>query len=188
MLHTYIIDTANQKVLSFLAKFSDQEYYEREIARKVSISYGSANHALNNLYSTGAVKRRQEGKMYFYSVDLSNPAIREFKKLTSILLAEPLTENLKALALKVVLYGSCSQGTDTSRSDLDLFVVSDHKEQVMEAVERFTFPPGFESIEIQPVVKSPVELLQTEESQQAFLSEVDQGIVLWERVSNEPGL
>ena len=126
--------------------------------------------------------------MYFYSVDLSNPAIREFKKLINILLVEPLMGELKPLAIKIVLYGSCAQGTDTSRSDMDLFIVSDNREKAMQVIEDFHFPPGFENIEVQPVIKSPVELLQTEESQQAFLSEVDQGVVLWERVPDESRL
>jgi len=188
MLYHHIIDTANQKVLSFLAKFSDQEFYEREIARRVGIASGSANRALNRLYSAGAVKRRQEGKMYFYSVDLSNPAIPQFKRLTNILLIEPLIEKLKPATIKIVLYGSCVQGTDTSQSDLDLFIVSDNRERVMQAIDSFTFPAGFESIKIQSVIKSPVELLQAEESQQVFLSEVDQGIVLWERIPSEARL
>jgi len=34
MLNLHIIATVNQKVLSFLAKFSDKEFYERQIARK----------------------------------------------------------------------------------------------------------------------------------------------------------
>jgi DNA-binding transcriptional ArsR family regulator len=71
MLHPHIIATNNQKVLSFLAKFSDQEFYERQVARRLGISYGSANRALNELFSTGAVTRRREGKMYFYSIDSS---------------------------------------------------------------------------------------------------------------------
>jgi len=38
MFENFVISTNHQKVLSFLAKFSDQEFYEREIARKVGIS------------------------------------------------------------------------------------------------------------------------------------------------------
>ena len=34
MQNNFIIFTNHQKVLSFLAKFSDKESYEREIARK----------------------------------------------------------------------------------------------------------------------------------------------------------
>jgi predicted nucleotidyltransferase len=186
MLNLHIIATVNQKVLGLLAKFSDKEFYERQIARKISIAYGSANRALNDLHSTGAIKRRQQGKMYFYSVDLSNAAITEFKKLINIMLIEPLVEELKNISSRVVLYGSCAQGTDTSQSDLDLFVVSDDRERVTEVIANFSFSQGFENIHIQSVIKSPIELLEAGGAEQAFLEEVERGIVLWERVANEP--
>ena len=188
MLNLHIIATVNQRVLSFLTKFSDKEFYERQIARKIGIAYGSANRALNELYSTGAIKRRHEGKMYFYSVDVSNAAITEFKKLINIILVEPLVEELKNISSRIVLYGSCAQGSDTSQSDLDLFIVSDDKEEVTEAIGNFRFPQGFEDIHIQSVIKSPVELLEGGESEQAFIEEVERGIVLWERAANEPRL
>jgi len=188
MLNLYIIATVNQQVLSFLAKFSDKEFYERQIARKIGIAYGSANRALNQLHSTGAIRRRQEGKMYFYSVDSSNAAIVELKKLINMMLIEPLAEELKNISSRIVLYGSCARGVDTSHSDLDLFIVSNDKEQLMEAISSFGFPPGFEDIHIQAVIKSPVELLEAGESEQAFLAEVEQGISLWERAANEPRL
>jgi hypothetical protein len=56
----------------------------------------------------------------------------------------------------------------------------------MEAISNFSFPQGFEDIHIQAVIKSPTELLEAGESEQAFLKEVEQGIILWERVANEP--
>jgi len=43
MFNPYVITTVNQKVLSLLAKFSDKEFYERQVARKINIAYGSAN-------------------------------------------------------------------------------------------------------------------------------------------------
>jgi len=186
MLNLHIIATVNQKVLSLLTKFSDKEFYERQIARKIGIAYGSANRALNELHSTGAIKRRREGKMYFYSVDPSNAAITEFKKLINMMLIEPLIEELKNRSSRIVLYGSCARGIDTYHSDLDLFIVSNDKEQVREAIDDFSFSRGFEDIHIQPVIKSPTELLEAGESEQSFLEEVEQGIILWERVANEP--
>jgi len=185
MLGKHIVATVNQRVLSLLAKFSDREYYERQIARRIGIGYGSANRALNELYSTGATKRRQEGKMYFYSIDVSSPIVIEFKRLVNLLLIEPLAEELKNISNRVVLYGSCAQGTDTSDSDFDLFVVSDNKEEVLEAANNFRFPRGFEGIHIQVVVKTPVELLETKGADQAFIEEVERGIVLWERLASE---
>ena len=71
MLHSYVIATNSQKVLSLLAKFSDQDFYEREVSRRLGISSGSANSALNELFSSGVITRRREGKMFFYSIDRS---------------------------------------------------------------------------------------------------------------------
>jgi len=185
MLQPHIIATNNQKVLSLLAKFSDQEFYERQLARRLGISYGSANRALNELYSTGAVTRRREGKMYFYSTDSSSAAVIEFKKMINLMLVEPLVEELKKMSNRIVLYGSCALGADTSGSDLDLFVVSNSKEDVSNVISNFKFPKGYENIHIQSVIKTPVELLEKEESERTFIEEVDRGIVLWERVASE---
>jgi len=185
MLNKHLISTVNQRVLSFLAKFCDQEFYERQIAQKIGIAYGSANRALNQLYSTGAIRRRQEGKMYFYSVDSSEAAIVEFKKLVNIMLIEPLTRDLKTLAHRIILYGSCAQGTDTSQSDLDLFIVSDDREKVLRVIESFDFLQGFQNINVQPVIKTPLELLEAEDSEQALLEEVERGIVLWDKRASQ---
>jgi predicted transcriptional regulator len=101
MLQPHLVTTINQKVLSLLAKFSDREFYEREVARKLGISTGSANRALNELFSTGAVTRRREGKMYFYSIDSSNAALTEFKKMVTLLLIEPLVGELKKISSRI---------------------------------------------------------------------------------------
>ena len=185
MLRSHLIATVNQKVLSLLAKFSDQEFYEREVARKLGISYGSANRALNELYSTGAVTRRREGKMYFYSIDSSTAAVIEFKKIINLMLIEPLVEELKKMSNRIVLYGSCALGTDTSESDLDLFVVSNRKEDVSNVISNFKCPRGYENIHIQSVIRTPVELLEVGESERTFIEEVDRGVVLWEMVASE---
>jgi len=185
MLQSHLIATINQKVLSLLVKFSDQEFYEREVARKLGIATGSANRALNELYSTGAVTRRREGKMYFYSIDSSDAALTEFKKMVNLMLIEPLVEELKKISSRVVLYGSCALGTDNSESDLDLFVVSNSKEGVSNVISSFTFPRGFENIHIQSVIRTPVELLEGGESERTFMEEVERGIVLWEKVVGE---
>jgi predicted nucleotidyltransferase len=185
VFNPHIIFTVSQKVLSLFVKFSDKEFYERQIARKLGIGYSSANGALNELHSSGVIKRRREGKMYFYSVDQSNPIVAAFKQLVNLLLIEPLVEDLKDISNRVVLYGSCAQGTDTSKSDLDLFIVANKKDRALEAVNNFGFPKGFEDIHIQAVVKTPVELLGIKGPDQAFIEEVEQGIILWEKAASE---
>jgi len=123
--------------------------------------------------------------MYFYSIDSSNAILIEFKKMVNLLLIEPLVEELKKISSRIVLYGSCALGTDNSDSDLDLFIVSNSKKRVSNVINTFNFPMGFENIHIQPVIRTPVELLEARESEQTFMEEVERGIVLWERATSE---
>jgi len=102
------------------------------------------------------------------------------------MLVEPLVDQLKQVSNHVVLYGSCAFGTDTSESDLDLFVVSNSKSKVSNIINDFKFPTGYENIRIQTVIKTPAELLEAGESERAFIEEVERGIVLWERAAGEP--
>jgi len=179
--------TSNQKVLALLAKFSDKEFYERQVARRLGIAYGSANRALNELFASGAVRRRQEGKMYFYSVDSSDAAVIELKKMVNLMLVEPLVDQLKKVSNRVILYGSCAFGTDTSESDMDLFIISNSKVKASNIISDFKFPMGYENIRIQAVIKTPAEVLEAGESERAFMEEVERGIALWERAAGEPG-
>ena len=188
MLHTHVMTTSSQKVLSLLAKFSDKEFYERQVARRLGIAYGSANRALNELFASGAVTRRQEGKMYFYSVDSSDAAVIELKKMINLMLVEPLVDQLKQVSNRIVLYGSCAFGMDTSESDLDLFIVSNSKSKASNIIDDFKFPTGYENIRVQPVIKTPAELLEAGESERDFIEEVERGIILWEKAANESRL
>jgi predicted nucleotidyltransferase len=180
MLSEILIAKVDQKILRFLAKYSDKEFHEREIVRRVGVASGSANRALNELFTCGAIKRRQEFRMLFYSIDSSNPAIREFKILVNILLIEPLVEELKEMSSRLILYGSCAQGTDNSKSDLDIFIVTGNRTAVLTVIENYTLPKGFADIHIQAVIKNPSDILRAGESEQVFLNEVEKGITLWE--------
>jgi len=185
MFKNFVISTNHQKVLSFLAKFSDQEFYEREIARKIGISTGSTNKVLNDLFSNGLLKRRLEGKMYFYIIDETHPIFKYFKILNNILLLLPLVDKLKSLAKRIILYGSCADGKDTSTSDIDLFIVSEERKRILQIIGDYSLGKGFEDIRIQPIVQSSIELLRSEKDDKEFLSLIREGIVLWERPMDE---
>lgn len=126
--------------------------------------------------------------MCFYSVDTLNASIKAWKILVNIVLLEPLVEILKINTGRIVLFGSCARGTDDSQSDVDLFITSHHKENVIASVEGFAFPKGFESILIRPVIKTPAEMILSENSNRVFLDEIEQGITLWERTLYGPGI
>jgi len=184
----YFIMTNHQKILSFMAKFSDKEFYEREIARKTGISYGSANKVLNELYSAHLLSRQQKGKMLFYQIDLTDPMIRQFKITNTIALLRPLILTLKKFTTRIILFGSCATGDDTSESDMDIFIVSDQKHKILHIIEKMNPGRGFEEIQIKPVIFSHDELLDSEKIDKEFLSIVREGIILWEKTFDESGI
>jgi predicted nucleotidyltransferase len=180
-----ILSTNHMKVLSLLAKYSDLEFYERETARKLGISFGSANKVLNDLYSEQYLSRQKKGKMYFYMFDTSDPIFSHFKILTNIVLLRPLIKQLKKASSRIVLFGSCARGEDFSRSDIDLFIVSEDKDKVFQIIRKYRFGKGFEGLVIEPAVLTYADLLKSEKEDREFLSLVSEGIVLWDRLAHE---
>ena len=179
------LSTNSLKALSLLAKYSDKEFYEREIARKLGISYGSANKVLNDLYSEQYLNRQKKGNMYLYRFNISDPVFSHFKILANIILLRPLIKQLKQVSTRIVLFGSCARAADHSKSDIDLFIVSDDKTKVLEIIRKYRFNKGFEGLIIEPAVFSPAELLKSEKTDKEFLSLVSEGIVLWDRLAHE---
>jgi predicted nucleotidyltransferase len=184
----YISSANKLRVLSFLAKLSDREFHEREIARQTGISYGSANRVLNELFAEEILVRRKVGKMMFYSYNSKDPLAKAFKIFVSVSLIRPLINDLKGCASEIVLYGSCARGEDGSASDVDLFVVSNDKEKPLRTIQSYKFEKAFEHMTIQPVILTPQELLKSEKSEKEFLSLVREGIVLWDEQIDEAGV
>jgi len=179
------LSTNSLKALSLLAKYSDQEFYEREIARKLGISYGSANMVLNDLYSEQYLNRQKKGNMYLYRFNVADPVFSHFKILVNILLLRPLIKQLKRVSMRIVLFDSCARAADQSKSDIDLFIVSDVKKKVLGVIKKYKFNKGFEELIIEPAVFSPTELLKSEKKGNEFMSLVSEGIVLWDRLAHE---
>jgi len=178
---SHLLNTVPQRVLALLVRVPDREYYARQIADTLGTSPAAAIYALKALLDTGAVKRRRTGRMSFYSAAAGNPVLFEFKKLVTLLLLEPLVERLRRFSSRIILYGSAARGNDTSASDIDLFIMTRDSERALNLIHSFHFPRGFDDIRIQPVVRTPLEILTAGEDEQTFMAEVERGIVLWEK-------
>ncbi len=186
--HDFFFSTNRLRIISLLAKFYDTEFHEREIARKIGVSYGSANKILNELHTAGVLVRHQKGKMLFYSFNPHDPALTQLKILLNIELLRPLVARMKELSSRIVLYGSCARGEDISQSDVDLYVITEHTEKAARIIRAFRFARGFEHIEIEPVILSPLEMLKSEKNDPEFQSLVREGIVLWDSAAHETGI
>ena len=185
MIDTYLVSTNYQKILRFFVLKPGQSFYEREIGRKAGLSPSSAHYVLVRLYRAGLINRKQNGRMYFYSIDRDNPYLKEFKVLVNLLLIEPLVEKLKRLSHKIVLFGSWAQGSDAEDSDIDLFIISSEKEKVLSVVNKFSYSAKLYNRKVQSIINTPEELLKRDKQNKVFLEQVEKGKVLWEKEINE---
>lgn len=186
MTTPYLISTNTQKLLRFFLLHPGQSFFEREVSRKTNLSPSSTNHALNRLFRANLLNRQRSGKMCFYSIDKTNPYLKEFKVLNNLLFIEPLVERLKKHSHKLILFGSWAEGADTENSDIDLFVVSSEKEQVLSIINKFSYSTKLGNRKIQAIIRSPQQLLKKQDKQERlFLEQVEKGKILWEREINE---
>lgn len=188
MIPNYIISTNMQKALNFLILRPGKMCYEREIARGAEISYGSANHVLNQLYKKRLLQRKKEGRMCYYAIDISNPYLKEFKILCNMLLIEPLIERLRPYTRKIVLYGSWAKGLDEEDSDIDLFIITSDKAKVRSIIDKYSASSRLAHKEVQAVIDTPADLLGKDKREKVFRKEIEEGKVLWEKEIDEDNL
>ena len=174
-MKSYFDSTTQQQVLAFLASHPGRAYYDKEVRQATGLSSGATNQALRELAKEGYIQLERKGRMSFYSVDLSNPLIAQYKILLNVTSIYPLVRDLGGYAIKIILFGSMAQGTNIEESDIDLFVLTNTPEEVAAHVNTSNF-----SEKIQLVAKKPTEWASLKKNDPVFYEEVERGIVLWE--------
>jgi predicted nucleotidyltransferase len=172
-----LTDGIEMRILSTLAREPDREFYQREIARLAGVSVGGASQRLREIVERGLVHARKSGRMIFYRYNLDDPLARQFKILLSVNRIHDLVRDLAPHSRRVVLFGSCAEGTDVLESDIDLLVVSQEGNVVrkMVSVHRNTI-----GREVSPVVMSANRFRQLRSKDRAFYDRINSGITLWE--------
>mgnify|MGYP000425904080 CR=1 FL=1 len=175
-----LFSSSQARVLRFLARHADQTFIEREIVEATGVSRSAVNLATRALFQAGLLRREQRGRISFYSTNDHHPFVRQFKVLDTLAQLEPLLKELRPLARQIILFGSCAEGTNTSESDVDLFILTHERDQVMGSIRRYAFS------RLQLIVADTQEWMVMKEKDKAFYEQLKRGIVLWE-MSNELG-
>ena len=167
---------SEQIILKFLTKHTGETLYESEIAKNAFISVGSANQCLRELKSKEMVNLEKKGNMNFYSLNLENPLVRQFKITQVISQLNGLISKLKPLTDKAILFGSCAEGLDTQDSDIDLAVVSGQEEKARKLIKGQKIER-----EIQALIFSQSEFMALSEKDRPLYERIQKGIVLWRK-------
>ncbi|NTW28167.1 MAG: nucleotidyltransferase domain-containing protein [Coriobacteriia bacterium] len=120
--------------------------------------------------------------MWLYTLE-QNPLAQHFRVLENLIMLSGLVRRIAEISARVILYGSAAQGTDTSESDIDLFVITEEPDKV--AAEIRCFPSDRL---IMPVIQTSAEYAVSRIKDGAFIDEVKRGVVLFEKAIDEQRL
>ncbi|MEW6328879.1 MAG: nucleotidyltransferase domain-containing protein [Candidatus Micrarchaeota archaeon] len=158
------------RILVYLAG-KDGKMYEREIARNARVSPAAAHYMLAKFHKMGLVSREKKGRMVFYERNDESPRMRQLKVFITISDLEPLVEKMKPLSKRVVLFGSCADGTNTEESDIDLFLLSNEKDKTMEILRT--------NEKIKAIVLNTIEFSELGRKDRPLYERINSGIELW---------
>lgn len=172
----FITPTVMQ-IFEFFLENSLNEYHEREIVRRTGVSKGSAGKILKLLTSLGFLTREERGRLAIYRLIQSEPTVKQFKVLLDVFALKALTDTLKENSKRIVLFGSCAQGTDTKESDIDLLVLTDKKEVAGKVISEFNKKS---QRRVAPITVNMNEYISLKRDDKALYENIERGITLWE--------
>ena len=170
-----MLEKVEWKVLNFVT-LADKPVFVSEIARKTGLGKSSVSRALRVLKDYDFLKSSKQGSAVFCEVDRGSPALAKIRIALNLIEIEPKIAVLKKLANKIVLFGSCSNGSDTDKSDIDILVITSEKTKAIKAAQNIKF-----SRPVQWVVKTPQEYVVLNNKERVFAEELGRGITLWGR-------
>ena len=163
------------KILDYLTASSNGKRFISQIARDIGISKGEVSKAVKILKNGGLVHSEQNGRNMVCFVNRRLPVFVRLRIAFNLLEIMPKVVVLQKCADKIVLFGSCSEGTDTTDSDIDLLVVTRDKIKADKMARKIKL-----SRPVQWVIKTPQEYVILNSREKVFAGEIGKGIVLWE--------
>jgi len=129
------------KVLRTLWRYREKEFTIRELAKFLGVSHTGIKKVVDELEKTNVLRLRTVGRSYAFRLNMNSYAAnivrRTFEMERGALseLRDVIRKKLKSRFVKsAALYGSVVEGKETSRSDIDLLIITNQREKVEEIV------------------------------------------------------
>src|SRR5258708_39681991 len=130
-LGTTLFGQTRQRVLALLFGHAGERFYQRRIIEAVGLGSGTVQRDLERLSRSGVITRSVEGRQVYFQVNRQCPVFAELRGIVrkTFGVAQPLKEALASIADRIrvaFIFGSVAAGTETSMSDVDVFVFGDN--------------------------------------------------------------
>ena len=142
------------------------------------MSRGSAHKILVMLANVDFLTRKERGRMLMYRLNMKEPTVKQLKIAINTFALKKLVDDLKSYSRRVILFGSCSQGTDTKESDIDLLIVAMEKEPIVKLLSDVNRK---NERKIAPIVVDMTEFILLKKEDKPLYENIERGIILWEQ-------
>jgi predicted nucleotidyltransferase len=170
-----LFGTYRRQVLGLLLLRPDEAFYVRQLARLTAVPAGSLHRELRALSEAGLLEHERVGNQVRYRANRLCPIFPELAEMfrKSSGLADLLRDALAPLAERIAtvfVFGSIASSSETSTSDIDLFVLG--RATLAEVVGATSPLKGRLGRDINPVVMTPAEFRAQKARKDRFVSRV----------------
>jgi len=166
-----------QKIIKLLADYPEREFYGQEIARKLKCSKASTSGILKLLAGKKIISRKIKGHMKFYQINRRNVEIKQIRINLAISQLSSILPKLKKISQKIILFGSASRGEQTHDSDIDLFILTNKKDDARAFLKKTK-----RDLRIKAIIKTTGEWSEMEIKEPELYCEIKNGITLYDYV------
>ncbi|OGV35192.1 MAG: transcriptional regulator [Legionellales bacterium RIFCSPHIGHO2_12_FULL_35_11] len=130
-LSNVLFPKVRQGVLSLLYGQPNQTFHTNEIIRFANSGTGAVQRELEKLTTAGLITIQSIGNQKHYKANSNSPIFSELNNivLKTFGLADVLRQALSSIAIQIhiaFIYGSVAKQEDTTRSDIDLMLISEN--------------------------------------------------------------
>jgi predicted nucleotidyltransferase/predicted transcriptional regulator with HTH domain len=129
MLERLFTSGTRTRLLMALIFNQDREYHLREIARLINSAPINVAKELDNLAKLNLVMLSSKGNLKLYQINKDSPLLPPLRQL--FIQTDYLGEELRKYLINAkyaFIYGSFARGEETVKSDIDIFVIGQIKE------------------------------------------------------------
>jgi len=172
-----------QKVLGLLYGQPYKSFYLNEIVRLSDIGRGTIKRELERMTASGIVIQKRIGNQNHYQANDSCPVYQELLGIVrkTFGIADVIKTALTPIFERIIfayIYGSIAKSEDSSKSDIDLLVISD-KLTYSEVMERLIEVEGSLGRVVNPTIYDLNQIKQKLKQDNAFVARIIEQPKIW---------
>ncbi len=173
------------RVFSFFSQHPSDEFHLQELVRRVDLSLRPTHEITRKMEQEDILQSRRMGNLKIFHLNADNPVAKQLRIVEVIVALSPLLERIKPICDRIVLFGSCADGTFTPDSDVDLFVITKNKEKVISIINGLTV--GEQELPINIVAESYQGVVHMKKKNDVLWGRIERGINLYEAHDERSG-